>query len=43
MADEFGNGVIYIVSGLKTFAEGGRTAVAAGRSSPLLAFERPSR
>lgn len=30
MADEFGNGVIYIVLGLKTFAEGGRTAVAVG-------------
>jgi uncharacterized protein YndB with AHSA1/START domain/DNA-binding transcriptional ArsR family regulator len=29
-AEGFGNGMIYIVSGLKTFVEGGRTAVAAG-------------
>jgi hypothetical protein len=27
---EFGDGIVYIVSGLKTFVEGGRTAVAAG-------------
>jgi uncharacterized protein YndB with AHSA1/START domain len=30
MAEEFGNGIVYIVSGLKTVAESGRTAVAAG-------------
>ena len=30
MAEEFGNGMIFIVSGLKTLAEGGRTAVGAG-------------
>lgn len=29
MAEEFGNGMIFIVSGLKTLAEGGRTAVPA--------------
>ena len=29
-AEGFGSGIIYIVSGLKTFVEGGRTAVAAG-------------
>ena len=29
-AEGFGNGMIYIVSGLKTFVEGGRTAVPAG-------------
>lgn len=29
-AEGFGNGIIFIVSGLKTFVEGGRTAVAAG-------------
>ena len=29
-AESFGSGIIYIVSGLKTFVEGGRTAVAAG-------------
>ena len=28
-AEGFGNGIIYIVSGLKTFVEGGRTAVPA--------------
>ena len=28
-AESFGSGIIYIVSGLKTFVEGGRTAVAA--------------
>ena len=30
VAESFGSGIIYIVSGLKTFVEGGRTAVAAG-------------
>jgi uncharacterized protein YndB with AHSA1/START domain/DNA-binding transcriptional ArsR family regulator len=30
MAEEFGNGMIFIVSGLKTLAEGGRTTVAVG-------------
>lgn len=30
MAEEFGNGMIFIVSGLKTLAEGGRSAVPAG-------------
>ena len=30
LAEEFGNGIIYIVSGLKTLAEAGRTAVPAG-------------
>jgi uncharacterized protein YndB with AHSA1/START domain/DNA-binding transcriptional ArsR family regulator len=29
-AESFGNGIIFIVSGLKTFVEGGRAAVAAG-------------
>ena len=29
-AESFSSGIIYIVSGLKTFVEGGRTAVAAG-------------
>jgi hypothetical protein len=28
-AESFGEGIIYIVSGLKTFVEGGRAAVAA--------------
>lgn len=28
-ADEFGSGIVYIVSGLKTFVEGGRSAVPA--------------
>ena len=30
MAEEFGNGIIYFVSGLKTHAEGNRTAGAGG-------------
>jgi hypothetical protein len=29
-AESFGSGIIFIVSGLKTFVEGGRTAVVAG-------------
>ena len=42
MAEEFGNGMIFIVSGLKTLAEGGRR-----RSPPAdgsaLALDRPLR